>query len=239
MRIVFLGATRLSLAAAQSLLQRKHEVIIIEQDKERIDEVSGEIDCGYLHGDGSRPDLLRETGPDQTDFLFCMTNNDQTNIIAALVGRSLGFKKVVVKIDNKDFEHICTELGLENIIVPTRTISRFLVDMVYGRDILELSTMIKGNARFFSFKVRKEDELEIEDLKLPENARVICFYRDGEFILSDGNKKLKEGDEVVILTDSKNLQDLRERWAPPMQNAGERSQISGIAGRTNRPVDNS
>jgi len=214
MRIVFIGAGKLSVMTAQSLLDRKHEVVFIEQNKDRIEELSGELDCGFLLGDGSRPDLLREAGPEHTDYLFCMTDNDQTNIIATLVGRSLKFKKIVTKIDNKEFEHICSELGLENIIVPTRTISRFLIDMVVGQDILELSTMIKGDARFFSFEARAEDEGEINALNLPENSRVIYFYRDGEFIIADSKTKLKEGDEVIILTHSENIKTLRERWAP-------------------------
>ena len=220
MRIVFIGAGKLSAMTAYSLLEQKHEVVFIEQNKERIEELSDELDCGFLHGDGSRPDLLREAGPEHTDYLFCMTDNDQTNIIATLVGRTLEFKNIITKIDNKEFEHICSELGLENIIVPTRTISRYLTDMVIGQDILELSTMIKGDARFFSFEARTEDEGNVSDLHLPENARVIYFYRDGEFILADSKTKLKEGDEVIIVTHSDNIKDLRERFT--LQNTQEK-----------------
>ncbi len=212
MRIAFVGASKLTLMTARYLLEHKHEVIIVESDKNVIDELSSELDCGFLHGDGSRPELLRELSPEQTDFLFCLTENDQTNIIASLVGRSLDFKTVITKIENQEFEHICTELGLEHTIIPTRTISRFLIDMLSGKDILELSTMIKDEARFFSFIARDEDEQEISALQLPETAHVICYYREGKFMLADKDDKLKKGDEVVILTHSKNLPSLRERW---------------------------
>ena len=98
--------------------------------------------------------------------------------------------------------------------MPSRTISRYLADMLEGLDILELSTVIKGEARFFSFKVQKEDEKAIKDLDLPEGARVVCYYREGRFFLADGETKLREKDEVVILTHSDNLASLRERWEP-------------------------
>ncbi|MDH4232341.1 MAG: TrkA family potassium uptake protein, partial [Nitrospirota bacterium] len=110
-------------------------------------------------------------------------------------------------------EHICSELGLENTIIPTRTISRFLHDMVEGRDILELSTMVKGDARFFSFVVREDDAGEAEKLELPDKARLICLYREEEFMLADEKTKLKKGDEAIILTDSQTLTALKERWA--------------------------
>jgi len=214
MRVVFVGASKRTVLTVRNLLERKHEVVIIEIDKQKIDELSHELDCGFLHGDGSRPDLLREVGPEHTDLLLCLTNNDQTNIIASLVARSLGFKRVITKIEYPEYEHICTELGLENTIIPTRTISRFLIDMIAGRDILELSTMIKGEARFFSFIAREEDEGEVNELKLPGTARVICYYREGKFILADEKTKLKKGDEAIVLTHSDNLPALRERWAP-------------------------
>ncbi|NIX59635.1 MAG: TrkA family potassium uptake protein, partial [candidate division Zixibacteria bacterium] len=105
----------------------------------------------------SKPAILKETGPADVDFLFCLTGNDQVNILASLVGRSLGFARVVTKIIDFELEHICAELDLHDIIVPTQTISRYLADMVAGLDTLELSSIIKNNARVFSFLVQKDE----------------------------------------------------------------------------------
>jgi len=128
MRAVFIGAGSLAVVTAKLIRERGEEVVIIEQDKERIDALADELDCGFLHGDGSKPAMLREANPEGTDVLFALTGNDQANILASLVGRSLGFKRVVTKIDDYEFEHICKELGLEDVIVPTRTVGRFLAE---------------------------------------------------------------------------------------------------------------
>lgn len=214
MRIVFVGASTVAYMTARNLIERNHEVVIIESSKERIDELSGELDCGFLHGDGSRPSILREAGPADSDFLLCLADSDQTNIIASLVGKSLGFRRIVTKIDNEDLEHICAELGLSDTIIPKRTISRFLTDMVQGRDILELSSMIKGEARFFSFIARDEDEGEAAEVRLPKNSRIICLYREGQFMIAGNGGKIRKGDEVIVLTDTEHLPALREMWAP-------------------------
>lgn len=222
MRIVFVGAGNLAVTTTRDLLQHGHEVVIVESEKERIEELSGEIDCGFLHGDGSKPAVLREAGPEHTDFLFCLTGSDQTNIIASLVGRSLGFKKVITKIEDHELDHICAELGLDNTIIPTHTISRFLADMVSGKNILELYTMIKGDARFFSFVAREENEGEISSLKLPGDSRVILIYRDDTFTIANEGSRLKKGDEVIVLTHSENLQTLRGRFASIIQDEQHR-----------------
>jgi len=213
MRIVFVGAGSLAVMTAAMLLKRGHEVVIVERDKQRIDELSGQLDCGFVHGDGSTPAILKETNPKQADFLFCLTGNDQANIITSLVGRSLGFARVVTKIESTEFEHICIELGLKDTIIPARTIGRYLADMIKGQDLLELSAMIKDEARVFSFVVREEEDVPVSELKLPEQSRVICLDRDGHCLLAEEDTKLEHGDEVVILLHSKHLAELTERWS--------------------------
>ncbi len=214
MRVVFIGAGELSLSTARILIKRGYEVVIIEQEREKIDELSDEMDCGFIHGDGSKPAILREVGPKQTDVLFCLTKNDQDNIIAGLVGRSQGFHRVVPSIRDEEFQTICNELGLKDTISPTGTISRYLADMLTGIDFLELSTIIKDEARFFSFTVDKQQEGSIEDLDLPEEAKAVCYYREGNFNIIEGEYTLKADDEVVILTHSKNLSTLQKRFFP-------------------------
>jgi len=214
MRAVFIGSGSLSTMTAHLLLNRNHEVVIVEQDKARIDNLAENMDCGFLHGDGSKPAILREASPELTDILFCLTSNDQTNILASLVGRSLGFKRTVTKIEDPEFEHICIELGLEDTIIPARTIGRFLADMFEGQDPLELSTMIRDEARAFSFVVHEGDEGPVANLNLPDKTRIVCLYRKGEFILPQDGTMLKVNDEVVMLAHRDKLPALQERWGP-------------------------
>ena len=133
MRTVFIGAGEISIETAKALVKKGYEVIIIETDKAKIDELSEEMDCSFLQGDGSRPDILREVNPEKTDILFCLTDSDQANVLASLLGRSLGLKRVVTSIRDGQFEGICRELELEDTIIPSRTISRYLQDMVAGK----------------------------------------------------------------------------------------------------------
>jgi trk system potassium uptake protein TrkA len=212
MRAVFVGASALAVMTAMILLKRKHEVVIIEHNRERIDALSEELDCGFLHGDGSKPAILREANPSKTDMLFCLTDNDQTNIIASLVGRSLGFARVVTRIEDPEFEHICIELGLEDTIIPDQTIGRYLGDMFEGRDVLEMSSMIKNQARVFSFVVRDEHAVPVHELSLPKDSRIVCLYRDEKFMLPDEDFVLQTEDEVLLITDRRNLPELDKQF---------------------------
>ena len=230
MRAVFIGASSLTVMTAKILLKRGHEVVVVESQKERIDELSKTLDCGFVHGDGTTPAIQRETDPEHSDFLFCLAGNDQTNIIASLVGRSLKFPRVVTKIVNPEFEHICLELGLEETIIPAGTMGRYLADKFSGRDLLELSGMIKDEARVFSFVARPEDEGPLDKIAISGQLRPICLYRDNAFILPEEDTKVKAEDEVVVITHQKFLAQLKDRWA-----SGKEKQPSAASGINKEP----
>ncbi|MCB1669844.1 MAG: TrkA family potassium uptake protein [Gammaproteobacteria bacterium] len=214
MKAVFVGASPIAVMTARSLLERKHEVVIIEREKDKIDAISKEIDCGFLLGDGSKPSLLRETDPKKTDVLYCLSDHDQTNIIASLVGRSLGFARVVTQIEDPSYQHICIELGLDATIIPSQTIGRHLADLFEGRDPLELSTMFRYDTSTYSFVARQEHVGSIADLSLPKTSRIICLYRNEDLIIPDESEKIERGDEVILITRQKYLEELHKQLDP-------------------------
>jgi len=210
MKAIFVGASSTAVMTAQMLLKRNHEVVIVEREKAKLDELGNELEAGFLHGDGSKPSLLRETNPQKDDMLYCLTGEDQTNIIASLVGRSLGFEKVVTKIQDPGYEHICIELGLDSTIIPSRTIARDLADMFEGRDPFELSTIFRYDASTFSCVAKKGQAGPIGELGLPEPSRIICIYRDEQLIIPDEGDRVEVDDEVMIITHRENIEALRE-----------------------------
>jgi len=214
MRIVFSGASPTAIAAAQQLIDQGHDIIVIEVNKQKIDQISEKLDCGFLHGDAGKPAILSQVDPKQCDFLFCLTDNDQANIITSLLGRSMGFDRVITGIEDDAYVSLCDELGLEDTIVPTRTMSQHLSNIVDGLDNIELSTLLRCHARFFSFTAEKQDEIDFDELDLPDMARAIYYYRDDAFYFVDDNDRIEEGDEIVILTHAKHLSELSERWRP-------------------------
>ena len=212
MRAVFVGASPATLAAVRVLLDRNHEVVIVEHDREVIESLD-ELDCGVLHGDGSRPAILKEADPENTDFLFCLTTNDQTNIIASLVGRSLGFSRVITRIENEEFEHVCLELGLVDTIVPEVTVARHLADMMEGRNPLELSAALGSDARLVSFVLGEDHEGRVQDIDMPGDSRIVCLYRDDELVFAEPDFALEKGDKIVALARTEDADTLSEKWS--------------------------
>lgn len=213
MRIVFVGASNLSVEAARSLLDDGHEVVIVDEDAERLGGLEEmDLDCGLVHGDGSRPAVLTELGPGNTDFLFCMSASDQDNILAALAGKRLGFGRVVAKIDDPDFSGLCSELGLEDVLIPSQETANAVADRVAGIESVDLAPLMKTGIRFFSFAARSSEEGTVEDLELPVGARVLAVTRDGEAELASGDTRIRERDKLYLVCSQDQVKELRKRF---------------------------
>jgi len=215
MRVVFVGASTLAVMSAHLLIERGHEVVLIDDDAEVIEALSADLDCGLITGNGTRPAVLDQVGPRPTDFLFCLTNRDEANILAAVVGRSIGFGRVVPKIEDPDFESICTELGLGDVIVPDRGMATILADLVEGRSNAALTTVVGGGLRFLAIRV-PEDVSSCAGLDLPPTVRPIARNRGDESIIADDSTSLEAGDEVVLILAEDQVEAIRERFVSPL-----------------------
>jgi trk system potassium uptake protein TrkA len=213
MRIVFIGATGQVVESARSLLEDGHEVVIVEAGEERLKALEDtDLDCGLVHGDGSRPAVLSELDPANTDFLFCMTGSDQDNILAALAGKRLGFDRVVAMIEDSDFGGLCAELGLEDVLVPSQVTANAVADRVAGIESVTLAPLTKTGIRFFSFAARKSEEGAVADLQLPDGARALAVTRAGEAELAKDETRIREHDTVYVVCSQDQVKKLRERF---------------------------
>jgi trk system potassium uptake protein TrkA len=127
MRIIVVGASRFGLATLTRLIDKGHEAVLVDRDRDRLDAVSDDIECGLIHGDGTLPSILREAMGDGADTLMMLTNQEEVNILGAAVGRSIGFERTVVQIIRTQLLPICDELGLKEVITPHETVARSIV----------------------------------------------------------------------------------------------------------------
>ena len=102
MRIVMIGASETAIMTANLLLKKGHELLIIEMNKNKIEKLNDVLDCVFIEGDGTNPTILQEIDPKSADYLFCLTNSDQNNIIASLVGKSLGLKALSPRLKDRN-----------------------------------------------------------------------------------------------------------------------------------------
>lgn len=200
MRIVIVGASRFGVATAEQLINTGHEVVLVDNDRDKLDEVAEDLDCGLVHGDGSLPTVQREAFGDHADALILLTNTDDVNIMAAVVGRSVGFERVIPQIVRSELVSVCEELGLDDLITPHQTLARSLLRMIEDRSDAALELRFRNGLTLRGYTIGAAlAGRRIRDIDLPERCRVLGLATDDEERLADPGTELEEGQRLIVV----------------------------------------
>lgn len=210
MRIVVLGATALGATVARALIEDGHDVVVVDAERARLDELSDRMDCGFVAGDGTLPSVLREAGGERPDALMAVTDHDEDNILACLVGRSVGFGRVFPQIVNRELFAICEELELEDAIMPHETIAMALLDAIDEHAAVDAERALGADLRIVRVEIAEEKAGPVDRLDLPEGVRPAAILRGDAAHFADEDAETKPGDKLVLIAREEAASRLRE-----------------------------
>ena len=130
MRIIIAGAGHVSETLAKQLHDEKHEIVIVDRSRDRLDQLAKNLDVSFLCGDVTDPAILQEADPGRSDVLICLTDVDQTNIMCAALGRALGYKRVIPSVGDPRLKVLAESLSFDEYITPAETVAEKLRSML-------------------------------------------------------------------------------------------------------------
>jgi trk system potassium uptake protein TrkA len=209
MKVIIIGGGSLGSDLSRLLIGERHQVVLIERDEARANELAECLDCSVIHAEGTRPDILEKAGIEHADAIVAVTTHDQDNIIIGLIARTFNVKEIIIRTDDQDYLTVANKLGFHRVVNPAHTTSVIIADALRGVDTIELSTLIRGEVRFVGIMVGKPQAgKHLADLPPPANTDYIGIYRGNDFIFARDNPVLSEGDEVLVVTKEENSREL-------------------------------
>ncbi len=203
-RIVIIGAGNVGLAVARALEQQpdRVRVKVIERDRAQAEIAADALERTIvLAGDGMDSDLLAEAGIDSADALLAVTDDDKTNILACVRGKSLGCKMAIALINDPTLVPMLDQLGIDAHINPrATTVSSILRHVRHGR-VRSIYTIGDGEAEVIEAQVLSTSPIAgrtIASIGFPEGALVGAVKKQGVFVKPHGSTELAEGDLLVI-----------------------------------------
>ena len=214
MRTVIVGASRFGIATARELTDDGHEVVIVDTDAAKLEELAEQLDCGFIHGDGTLPSVLRDAFGDHADSLVLLTNEDDVNILAALVGRSIGFERVIPQIVRAELLSVCDELELNDVITPHSTVARSIVQALKDKSDTSVDLRLHKGIRVVGYSVPAAlAGSTVAQLDLPAESRVIARAHGEEESLVDEDTELAEGDHLIVAVATEAVDALEKAFA--------------------------
>ena len=129
--VMILGGGKIGLSTAKSLLAKKFNVVLVEQNKNKAFELADQVpDAMVINGDGRNVELLEEEGLKAMDAFICVTENSETNIMSCLMAKSKKVKKTIALVENMDYFQLSQSIGIDTLInkklLTANTIFRYI-----------------------------------------------------------------------------------------------------------------
>jgi trk system potassium uptake protein TrkA len=122
MKIIIAGAGDVGFHLAKLLSYESQDTYIIDFDGKKLDYLNNHLDVITKKGDATSIKLLKEIGIESADLLIAVTDSQNTNFTISVIGKSLGAKKTIARIDNSEFLNECEvdfkQFGLDFMISP-------------------------------------------------------------------------------------------------------------------------
>ncbi|MCD6513066.1 MAG: NAD-binding protein [Thermoplasmata archaeon] len=200
MYIVIVGAGEIGSKLAALALENKDDVVIIEKDKEKCDEIAKKYDAVVINADATIKETLEEAGVDKADALIA-TADDATNLMVISLAKTLGVKSLVALVRKEESRPMFQEKGVNVVGNPSAITARYLYRAIRHPTVVDFMSL-GDKAEIFKITVPPDSKVvgkKISEIKIPSKVSIIAIERNGEVIIPSEETRFKENDLVTIL----------------------------------------
>jgi trk system potassium uptake protein len=213
MRILILGAGDVGYHLARRLSEENHDVVVVEQNRERARLIQDSMDALVIEGNGASLTTLEQAGIQKTDLLLAVTSQDEINLIACLSAAQYGVGKRIARVSKPDYyDHTGIlppeRLGVDLMINPERECALETYQLLQSAAATEFAQFEGGLVQLVGLRVKEgaptagKRLLEVGRAVNRLRALVVAIARNGETIIPSGGTRVEAGDLVYVLGDS-------------------------------------
>jgi trk system potassium uptake protein TrkA len=199
-------------------MEHDYQVKVIEAFPARARELSAMLDSAIvLLGDAANPDLLQEENIESMDVFCALTNDDEANILSSMLAKRMGARKVMSLINRPAYVDL-VESGLIDIAISPHqvTIGALLAHIRRG-DVVAVHALRRGSAEAIEAIAHGDRTSSkvvgrtIDEIKLPEGARIGAIVRGDEVIIAHHDTVIESEDHVILfLTNKKKIAEVEK-----------------------------
>ncbi len=196
-----------------AMMEKDYQVKVVEAFPPRARELSALLDSTIvLLGDAANPDLLLEENIESMDVFCALTNDDEANILSAMLAKRMGAKKVMSLINRPAYVDL-VESGIIDIAISPHqvTIGALLAHIRRG-DVVAVHALRRGSAEAIEAIAHGDKTSSrvvgrpIEEIKLPEGTRISAIVRGKDVIIAHHDTVIESEDHVILFpTDKKKI----------------------------------
>ncbi|MBI4472296.1 MAG: Trk system potassium transporter TrkA [Acidobacteria bacterium] len=202
-RAFIVGGKQIGILLAQQLEAQNVSVKLFEQDIERCRRIASILKkTVVIHGDGTDQGTLQEANIQGADAFLALTNDDEDNVLASLMARKLGVKKVVALINRLHYLPMVQLLGINATVSPRLTAVDRILQFVRKGKVISVTTFREEEAEAIELVATRNSKYvgkALRELRFPAGAIVGAIQRpDGRIVVPRGEETIHVGDRVIF-----------------------------------------
>ena len=219
MKIIIAGAGEVGTYLAKMLSLENHSIVVIDTNNERLLNLESHFEVITINGSSASIQNLIDAGVQKADLLISVTPTQEINITSTILGKKLGAKQTIARIDNPEYLKpgnidLFREMGVDSLIYPEQLAAKEVVGLLSQVGTSELVNFSGGNLSMVV--VRLGDNAPIIDMTMMEAAkfntdldyRAVAITRNGTTIVPRGTDRFKVNDVVYVITNQSGIKEL-------------------------------
>lgn len=218
MKVMIVGAGKLGLKLAESLLNTNVDVTLVDTNARVIERINDHLDVLTVTANGIELEVLRELNIETYDLLTACTGSDETNVLICSLAKKLGCRRTIARIRNpeytKQLSFIKAKMGIDHIVNPDLATANEMSRYLSRSYNLHSEDFAKGRVSMIDFNVSQVEGFvgkQLKDLSGLDNLLIVAVSREGEMLIPHGLTQLQENDIVHVMGESKRVNQLSER----------------------------
>lgn len=206
MYVIVAGGGKVGLNLTRELMQKGHEVTLIEHDRRRYTILEPQLEHVVHLGDATELWVLERAGIARADMVIAVTGDDEDNILICQVARQkYGVERIIARCNNpRNLEHFKL-LGIEPAVSATDLILNLIEHSLPGHGLVRLLDLSGDQLEIIEVEVQSgapADGKRVADVELPDGSRIISLLpRDACGFVPKDSSLIRAGDEVLVILD--------------------------------------
>ena len=203
--VIIAGAGKVGWNLARELIEKGHEVTVVEQDRRRYLTVEQELEHAVQYGDATELWVLERAGIQRADLVVAVTGDDEDNLLICQVAKEKYLcERIIARVNNpRNLEHFKL-LGIQPAVSATDLILRLIEHEVPRYGLVHLLDLPEERLEIIELVVSDGAPVagkRVIDLNLPEGSLVISVLRNGSGFVPKADTVVEAGDEVLVVLD--------------------------------------
>jgi trk system potassium uptake protein len=230
MYIIVVGGGRVGYYLTKELLEAGHEIVILEKNARRAQQIADEVGSIVLNRDGCEGKHLAEAGANRATIVAAVTGDDEDNLVACQMAKHhFDVPRTIARVNNPKNEDLFRHLGVDEIISPTRMALAAIEQDIPVHELLHLVQFKGGDLELLEAQISPQSPAagrRPSDIPLPEGCSLFVLIRGDTAQPIRPETVFEAGDKVLAISRTECELELRR------QLIGDSEQVGGVVSRS-------